>query len=236
MNIKIQTIQINQLTIYNFSSFPEDRIRTLISELNIHYDKINNYLESAVSGERLAVEVIESLAKLNEINRIAPCRLDGNPGGGDFRLGIDLLESVIAILSTSAGHHATKKNLLNLGWSLLNKLYNFSFDSLVDSANLHQWLKKNGLVRSHGIERWGNYYNKKDDNRVKFKPSDDELDYFFQKNQQKIFEHMVFNMTENKEEIDPFSDQQAIDFYHYHQNLMNFENKNSMQSTEEIID
>ncbi|MDT9702673.1 hypothetical protein, partial [Streptomyces sp. P17] len=86
-----------------------------------------------VSGEHLNVEVIDSLAKLNEINRLAPFRLNNNPNSGDFRLGIDILESVIALLSTGAGHQSTKNNLIDLGWSLLNKLYSFSFDRLVDS-------------------------------------------------------------------------------------------------------
>ena len=223
MDIKIQAIQINQINIYNFSAFPEDRIRTLISELNVHYDKINNYLESEVSGERLNVEVIDSLAKLNEINRLAPYRLDTNPNSGDFRLGVDLLESVIALLTTNAGHQSTKKNLIELGWSLLHKLYNFSFDGLVDSAYLYQWLKNKNLVRSHSISCWGERYNGTSSTRIKFEPTDDELTDFFDKNQQKIFEYMAFEMLPNKEETNPFSNSQAVDFYHYHQTLVNFE-------------
>ncbi|EKO3590947.1 hypothetical protein N6C01_003426 [Vibrio metschnikovii] len=222
MDIKIQIIQINQINMYSFSAFPEDRIRILISELNVHYDKINNYLESEVSGEHLNVEVIDSLAKLNEINRLAPFRLNNNPNSGDFRLGIDILESVIALLSTGAGHQSTKNNLIDLGWSLLNKLYSFSFDRLVDSAFLYQWLKSKGLARSHSIYYWnGNYGNIKL-TRIKFEPSDDELARFFDKNQQRIFEYMTFEMLPGKEEIDPFSNPQAEDFYHYHQTLMNF--------------
>ena len=223
MDIKTKAIQINQINIYNFSAFPEDRIRTLISELNVHYDKINNYLESEVSGERLNVEVIDSLAKLNEINRLAPHRLDINPNSGDFRLGVDLLESVIALLTTNAGHQSTKNNLIELGRSLLQKLYNFSFDKLVYSAHLYQWLNNKNLVRSHSVSRWRQRYKGKSSTRIKFEPTDDELSEFFDKNQQKIFEYMVFKMLPDKEETNPFSDSQAVDFYHYHQTLFNFE-------------
>jgi len=140
MNVRIQVILINQIHKYNFSAFPDDRIRALISELNVHYDKINNYLEAEVSREKLNVEIIDSLAKLNEINRLAPYRIDNNLNSGDFRLGVDLLESVIALLTTDAGHHSTRSNLLDLGWSLLSKLYSFSYEELVDSALLYQWL------------------------------------------------------------------------------------------------
>ena len=222
MNIKIQAIHINQINIYNFSAFPADRIRLLVSELNVHYEKINNYLEAEVSSEKLNVEVVDSLAKLNEIDRLAPCRLDGNPNSGDFRLGVDLLESVIALLKTNAGHVNTKKNLLNLGWSLLNKLYNFSFDGLVYSALLYNWLKGRGLVKRHSIDYWGGRYGSPNSSRIKFEPSDEHLNKFFEINQQDIFEYMVFNMDQNKEEVDPFSNFQAVDFYHYHQTLSNF--------------
>jgi hypothetical protein len=51
MNVKIQKINIIQINIYNFNTFPDDRIRGLISELNVHYEKINNYLEAKVSGK-----------------------------------------------------------------------------------------------------------------------------------------------------------------------------------------
>ncbi|MCX3310402.1 hypothetical protein ORN12_15575 [Pantoea vagans] len=220
MNVIIQAIQIN---IYNFNAFPYNRIKTLISELNVHYEKINNYLEAEVSGEKLNVEVIDSLVKLNEINRLAPYRIDNNPNSGDFRLGVDLLESVIALLTTDAGHQCTKKNLLTLGWSLLSKLYSFSYERLIDSALLYQWLKRKELVRSYNITHWGTNYGNVNLTRSKFEPSDDELDNFFNRNQQKIFEYMVFEMIPNKEEIDPFSNTQAVDFYHYHQLLRQFE-------------
>lgn len=223
MNVRIQAIQINQINIYNFSAFPNDRIRTLISELNVHYEKINSYLEAEVSGEKLNVEVIDSLAKLNEINRLAPYRIDNNPNSGDFRLGVDLLDSVIALLTTDAGHQSTKKSLLNLGWSLLSKLYGFSYEGLLDAALQYQWLKRKNLARSHGIARWGSSYGNYNSTRIKFEPSDEELNGFFLKNQQKLFEYMVFEMGPNKEEVDPFSDPQAGDFYHYHQVLSQFQ-------------
>jgi hypothetical protein len=218
MNVRIQAIQIN---IYQLSAFPEDRIRTLISELNVHYDKVNSYLEAKIFGENLDAEVIESLAKLNEISRLAPYGIN-NPDSGDFRLGVDLLVSVIALLTTDAGHQSTKKNLLDLGWSLHSRLYNLSYGVLVDSAFLYQWLKRKDLVRSQNMPLWRDNYSNSNSALIKFEPSDDELNDYFNKNQQKTFEYMVFKMGLNKEEINPFSNQQAIDFYHYYQTLSQF--------------
>ena len=225
MNVRIQAIQINQINIYNLNAFPEDRIRALISELNVHYEKINNYLEAEVSGEKLNVEVIDSLAKLNEINRLAPYRMDNNFYSGDFRLGVDILDSVIALLTTDAGHQSTKNNLLSLGWSLLGKLSSFTYENLVYSALLYQWLKSKKLVRSSNITHWRTSYGNYNSTRIKFEPSDCELNDFFTENQQKIFEYMVFEMNPNKEEIDPFSNSQAVDFYSYHQLLSQFEKR-----------
>lgn len=225
MNVKIQKIQIIQINIYNLSAFPHDRIRGLISELNVHYEKINNYLEAKVSGETLNVEVINSLAKLKEIDRLAPLLIDRNSHVNDFKLGVDLLNSVIALLGTDAGHQSTKSNLLTLGRSLLGKLYSISYDELLDSALRYQWLKSKNLVKSHNITRWRTNNGDYNSARIKFEPSDFELDDYFTRNQQRIFEYMVFEMTPDKQERDPFSNLQHVDFYHYHTLLSQFEKK-----------
>ncbi|WP_157681919.1 hypothetical protein [Pectobacterium parmentieri] len=111
---------------------------------------------------------------------------------------------------------------MTLGWSLLSKLYSLSYEELVYSALLYQWLKRKKLLRNRNITRWGTNYGNSNSRRIKFDPSDDELDDFFTGNQQKIFEYMVFEMIPNKEEVDPFLSQQSIDFYHYHQLLSQF--------------
>jgi hypothetical protein len=191
----------------------------LISELNVHYDKINNYIESEILGEAINIEVISSLAKLNEINRLAPRLINNDPYSGDFRLGIDVLESILAILQTGAGHQSTKKNLLNLAWDLLYKLYNFSYDNLIYSALLYQWLNKYDLIRSHSLRTW--YGHSKNKDQISFNPTDEDLDDFHNKNKQKIYRYMVFDMHDQKEEQDPFSNQQAKDFYHYYETLSN---------------
>ena len=49
MGVRIQEIQINQINVYSFSAFSDDRIRVLISELNVHYGKINSYFDADVS-------------------------------------------------------------------------------------------------------------------------------------------------------------------------------------------
>jgi len=223
MDIKIQVIQINQVNIYKFSAFPEERIKNIVSELNVHYDKINNYIEAGISGDTLNLEVINSLAKLKEISRLAPYKINIDPYSGDFRLGIDLLESVVALLKTDAGHNSTQKNLLDLGCDLLEKLYSFSFDNLVNGSLLYQWLKSKDLIRNHTIIHWGGVYESTPDDKIRFKPTEDELESFYNRNQQKIHEYMVFDMNDNKEESNPMSDQQASDYYHYHQVLKQFE-------------
>ncbi len=128
MNVEIKTIQINQINIYKLSVFPEDRIKILISELNVHYEKINNYNESGIIGEKIDVEVIDSLTKLNEIIRLgSPYKISYNQNSGDFRFGVDLLESVIALLNTEVGHQSTRNKLLNLGRDLIENRASFIF-------------------------------------------------------------------------------------------------------------
>ena len=52
-----------------------------------------------------------------------------------------------------------------------------------------------------------------------FKPTEDELNEYYLNNQQKVYEYMVFEMDDHKEEIDPLSNFQAVEFYHYYETL-----------------
>jgi hypothetical protein len=214
-------IQINQIQIYRLSSFPEQRINELISELNVHYGKINNYIEAQIDQEKINVEVIDSLAKLEEINRLAPHRIQSSPMCGDFRLGVDLLESIIALLNTHSGHESTRKKLLNLGWNLLQKLYQFSYEQLKHEALLFNWLKHHDLVRSHEISRYGYPNAGQNDKKIEFSPSKEEIDEFYDMNRNEIYQYMVYKMGSDKSPSDPFRQAEAADFYHYHQTLSN---------------
>ena len=222
MNISIQKIKINQINIYRLNAFPEERVNILISELNVHYGKINGYIEAEIDVEKINIEVIDSLAKLEEISRLAPYRIDLGQHGcsGDFSLGIDLLNSVIALLQTAAGRDATRRKLLNLGWELLRKLYNYSFDELIDKSLLYHWLKSKNLARPNDVTSWRDYNNSRDEN-LAFIPSEDDIESYYKKNNQKIYEYMVHEMSDSQSPSDPFLDAQAGYFYHYHQTLSN---------------
>ncbi|MCK2087498.1 hypothetical protein MXC99_04830 [Thauera aromatica] len=219
--MNIIAIQINQIQIYRLSSFPEQRINQLVSELNVHYGKINNYIEAQIERERIDVEVIDSLTKLEEIARLAPHRIQVTPMSGDFRLGVDLLESIIALLNTQSGHASTRKNLLNLGWDLLRKLYPFSYERLVQEALRFSWLKRNNLVRSHEISRWNHQGTSQNESKVRFSPSEEEIDNFYNKNRQELYEYMIYEMGSDRSPPDPFDQLEAADFYHYHRTLSN---------------
>lgn len=213
--------QINKIQIYKLSSFPENRINELISDLNVHYGKINGYIEAQIAQEKISIEVIDSLAKLEEINRLAPRRIQSNPMSGDFRLGVDLLESIIALLNTGSGHESTRKKLLDLGWSLISKLYEFSYERLVHEALLFNWLKLNNLVRPHETHRYSYPGAGQVGNKIEFSPSKEEIDNFYNTNKSEIYQYMVYEMGADKTPSDPFCQTEAADFYHYHQTLSN---------------
>lgn len=219
--MSIMSIQVNQIQMYRLSSFPEQRINDLISELNVHYGKINGYIEAQISQDKIDVEIIDSLAKLEEIIRLAPYQIQSNQLSGDFRLGIDLLESVIALLNTRAGHESARKKLLDLGWNLLKKLYQFSYDRLVREALLFSWLKLNNLVRHQGFYRNGFHRSLRVGERIEFSPSKEEVDDFYNANRGEIYQYMIHEMGPNIMPIDPFSQFDAANFYHYYQTLSN---------------
>lgn len=214
-------IQINNIQIYRLSSFPEQRINELISELNVHYGKINSYIEARIDQEKVNIEVIDSLAKLEEIDRLAPHRIQSNPMTGDFRLGVDLLESIIALLNTQSGHKSTRDKLLKLGWDLLRKLYQFSYEQLKNEALLFSWLKRHNLVRPHEISRWDYPRSSQNGEKLKFSPSKKEIDKFYENNREEIYQYLVYEMGPDKTPSDPFCQPDVADFYHYHQTLSN---------------
>jgi hypothetical protein len=217
MNVKIQAIIINQVNNYTLSAFPEERTKTLISELNVHYEKINNYIESEISGENIDIELINSLAKLNEISRLSSVQII-KAYSGDYRFTIDLLESVIALLQCQAGNSSIREKLRVLGWQLMDKLYNYSFDNLVYDALVYHWLKSKNLIRSVSLRAWSSPLSKPN-NKIVFESTEQELDKFYEKNKQKLYEIMTFELNQSSELQDPFSEQQNQDYYHYHQTL-----------------
>lgn len=224
MNVDIKVIQINQVNNYRLSAFPEERIKVLISELNVHYDKINNYNESGVTGEKINVEVIDSLTKLNEIIRLAPTyKINYEQNRGDFRFGVDLLESIIALLNTEVGHESTRNKLLELALNFLEDLYDYSIDSLINLSFLYRWLKKNDLVKNYSVRRSTYYPIRKntDNHKIEFKPSDEEIDAFYESNKQKIYKYMAFEMADGRQERDPLSESKESNYYHYFKSLEN---------------
>lgn len=220
MEINIQSIkiQINKINFYKLSAFPEDRINNLISELNIHYAKINSYIEIEVGGEKLDIEVADALVKLEEILRLSPH--GGNLHGGDFGLGISLLDSVIAVLQTKAGHGNTRTKLLDLGWSLIGKLYPYSINKIIDESLLYLWLKSKGFASENKANFRRGHTPSKDEKLI-FIPSEDDIQSFYQKNSQMIYEYMVYEMDGRRKPVNPFSDLQVRNFYHHHQTLSN---------------
>lgn len=218
-------IQINIINVYRLDAFPEDRVNHLISELNVHYENINGYLEANINNDQINMEVINSFSKINEISRLAPRKINNHPYRGDFRLGVDLLNSILFLLKTGAGHESVRRKFLDLGWSFLYKLYDLSYAELIESSLLYHWLKNKNLVQSHGVvaRRYRNYSADTRNEKRIFSPSSDEIHAFYEKNSQKIYEYMVYEMSEDKYPTNPFSDQHACDFYHYYQMLSEVE-------------
>ncbi|KKC98821.1 hypothetical protein [Photobacterium halotolerans] len=226
VKVEIKVIQLNQVNLYQLREFPKDRIKTLISELNVHYEKINNYLESEVSGDKIDVEVIDSLVKLNEVYRLAPPdKISFEESRADFIFFVELLESVIALLNTKAGSKPARNKLLELGWDLLEKLYNFSYKKLVSGSLLYHWLKKNNLLQARRAEltRYKHRRTSHTEPKIRFEPSDEEIEDFYEANKHEIYMHMIFKMNGTNEDRDPLAQPHESNYYHYYKSLESVE-------------
>ena len=217
MDIHIHT-KINIINNYRLSSFPEDRINTLVSELNVHYQKLNGYIEHEISGEKIDIELIDALSKLSEISRLAPARIENSTFSGDYRFAVEVLESVIALAQSSSQSPSIRKKIISFGWEIFEKIYDYSFKCLVNESLAYHWLKKRNLINTRGMRSWYSQPHK-NDNAIKFEPSESDLEDFYQKNKQKLYEFMVFNLNRSTELHDPFSNQHESDYYHYYKTL-----------------
>lgn len=220
MNFNITNTQINIINNYRLSAFPEDRINTLISELNVHYQKINGYIEHEISGEKVDIELIDALSKLTEISRLSPARIGDNTFSGDYRFAVEVLDSAITLAQSSSKNPSIRKRIISFGWDMLEKIYSYSFESLTKESLAYHWLKKRNLISTHRMRAWDSYTHR-NDSRIKFEPSDEDLEDFYQNNKQRLYEFMVFDLNRNTELQDPFSDQHKEDFYHYYKTLEN---------------
>ncbi len=200
---------ITQLPVhtYQFHTFPAEKTLHFIREFNAHV----KHLDDQSSTDPLQAQMAHALTTLQQLYRLTPYRFDKVNHPDDYGLGIYLLKSIISLLNTRLGNHDTTVRLQRLGYLLLDKLYTFSYDDLLDSAFLYQWLLWKRLTPRHSSSNKG------------FSLSSEELHHYFIKNQQKIFEYMAFEMHRDKEEIDPLQHPDAIAFFRYHQALDAFE-------------
>lgn len=218
MSVSIRNTQINIINNYRLSAFPEDRINTLISELNVHYQKINGYIEHEISGEKVDIELIDALSKLTEISRLSPARIEDNTFSGDYRFAVEVIDSAIALAQSSSKNPAIQKKIISFGWDMLEKIYSYSFESLTNESLAYRWLKKRNLISTHAMQAWYSQPHK-NDSKINFEPSDEDLEAFYQNNKQRLYEFMVFDLSRSTELCDPFSSQHKADYYHYYKTL-----------------
>lgn len=219
MNVDIRNTQINIINNYRLSIFPEDRVKTLISELNVHYRKINFYIEHGVEEGKIDIELIDALSKLAEISDLFPRRVRDNLRSDDYRFAVDLLDSVIVLAQFPYGNSSIRKNIICFGWSLHKIIYGYQFESLMKESLFYHWIKKRNLIRTYAKAWYVRPH--KNDCKIRFEPSDEDLEIFYQKNRQWLYERMVFDLTSSTELCDPFSDQHKADYYHYYKTLEN---------------
>ncbi|WP_215406635.1 hypothetical protein [Vibrio gigantis] len=220
--LEVNTVQINIINNYKLSAFPEDRINTLISELNVHYGKINNYIEMEMAGDKINLEFVDAYIKLNEIFRLSPKRINHDPYSGDFMLGMDIINSILALLQSSSGDIKTRQKVKDLGWDLVERLFDYNFDKIVKNGLFYRWLDSKKLITKSGLymSNWDVFLDKTNEpKRIPFEPSEHDLNAFYEENKDRIYELMVAEKNGFSELKDPFSDEQIQDFYHYYCSL-----------------
>jgi len=206
MSIKIQAIAIN---IFQMSMFPNDRVSTLVSELHVHYEKINSYIDSKISDEVMEIEMIGALSVLKEISRLTSSE------------GEKILNSVIALLSCSAGSVEIRGKYKEFSLECLDGLFSGSLDCFIDQSLFYRWLKKNNLVGEDYNCQWfpeDDFFPGDDENkcrRIVFSPDEKDIDQFYKKNKIRIYEDMVSEQNQFRDLRDPFDGAEAQDFYHY---------------------
>lgn len=217
LTFNIITIKISTIQIIGLDLSQKQRINQLISELNVHFGKINKYIDEQVKGEKIDIEVIDSFVKLREIARLA----QADSMSGESRLRVDLLESIIALLNTQSGSESTRTDLQSLGWDLLPQMYPFDYETLVQETLRFSWLKRNNLIRSERTPTRNYQSRSKNDNKKRYVPSEEEVDNFYKENRQKLYEYMINEMASDKSPPDPFSQSGATEFCYYHWTLSN---------------
>ena len=232
-SLDVKLIQVNIINNYSLSAFPEDRIKALISELNVHYEKINNYIEMDIASEKINVEFIDAYTKLNEIIRLSPAQISNNEYSGDYRLSTDILDSILALLQIAPRDCRVKSKLKDLGLKLVERVFGMNIDSIVSNGLFYRWLDKYKLIVKHNmmfmptiINYEGFGYSNGESNqpkRVEFKPTDDELNSFYEKNKVRLYEIMVQEKNGFGDLKDPFSVQHTKDYYHYYYSLSGME-------------
>lgn len=213
--------QFEQLTMFSAPEYAKD----LVSELNTHYEYINDYVEMNLSENVIDKELADSVMTLKEINQLIHCKVIYsyrhnienrnivNVSEDDFKLGTLLLQSIIRLLEMGAGDKSDRENLVYLGRDLFEKLYaDLDRNSdLIYRAYLYKWLETNNLVKKSEQET---QVQKKD-----FQPTLEEMENFYNKHKQDIYKHMICTMNADYVEPNPMDNPNIVDYYHYRQSL-----------------
>ncbi|WOX50113.1 hypothetical protein R2B70_09100 [Aeromonas sp. XH] len=226
-SLDVKLIQVNIINNYILSAFPEERIKILISELNVHYGKINNYIEMDVASENINIEFIDVYAKLNEIIRLSPTKISHDQFSGDYMLSKDILDSILALLQIAPRDCKIQNKLKDLGLNLVERVFGNDIQSVILDGLFYRWLDKYKLIVKFDISMPTINYEafglSDDENnepkKIKFEPSDNELNSFYEANKISIYKNMVEEKNGFINFKDPFSEPHIKDFYHYYYSL-----------------
>jgi hypothetical protein len=214
--VNVQLIQVNI-----FVSFGIDRVRQLISELNVHYNTLLNYRESGLSAEELTKDLVDAYAKLYELDNLIRYRC----GSSELTT---ILDSIIALLELTEQGQPVRSKLKALGKQIVEQLHPSSLNHLLDEALRYKWLRKYGLVSpsmssperrvSSRFWQYGTAHEKPIINQppyYRFEPTDIELEEYFNKNKVDLLHYLVNDVQPNSIAQNPMERPGVSDLYHY---------------------
>jgi hypothetical protein len=229
MTATINTLIIKNITlnisVYEKSCLPSERIKTLISEADEIYSNIRHRLEIDPNDPAINSLLIDALSKLDSIKNLDSEILVYNNYNGST-LDKDILNSVIAILQVGIKKQAIKDKYLNFARDLTNDIYEGDIDELIYQAYSFHWILRE--VKTGPRVSWNGRHLHLQKHMAlfpEFNPLPDTVIQFGEENKKELLAWMMKDLTKehlsNPEILNPFgySDCTNREFYYYYNEL-----------------
>ncbi|WP_133251191.1 hypothetical protein [Novacetimonas pomaceti] len=214
MNINL-FIQVNNFFVNG--NRKDDSIEILTSKINVTYNNIKNSID--IEGHTENIFLIELISNCQELHRSCVEKSRTNKSFYDSILD-KLFASILLLIDNMEITEKLKDKFLNIAENIIEDRYRMNYHDINNEVLFYYWILKWGLVRKK-TPILDFFIGQPEQNKETYsEPSSEEIDVFYEKNRQKIYEILLSHSGEY-EIKNPLDNWEISQFYISYRKILN---------------